>query len=385
MKHPKNLKHLLIILSCLFLVYSCSDGEDDSNSIDMPSDTVSSAPADEIIITGTMLADAQNGQPFVTGISNFTIASSDDSVAIIIATTDNKLYAIDMPSDSADATANTITSVTDIHTAIQAVYGSVPRFENMYVNPISQEVYILVSGAGAGNNAIMVVKNNGASITQLDLSAVDYVEMSYSGNFDRVADMTYGDGTLYVSLNDGADNNKAVAKISAPFTHNDTTSEKKTAMFKSNWGGSHMTTAPLDKIVYGNVGGSKRLMGVTECAPGYSFPTSDLSGAGTLDVTEYFYFPGDMPKKVFSVTTSDKTYLMLLHGFGNDVGRIDEKYLDGSRTDINANAKGTSGTFFWNLPASDITRYDDMAMIAYLSSSQFLAIDINNVLKPVNF
>ncbi len=262
----------------------------------------------------------------------------------------------------------------------------------MYTNPISKEVYILVSGGAS--SAIMVVKNNGASITQLDLSAVDYVQMSYSNtNFNWVSDLTYGDGTLFVSLNDGADNSKAVAKISAPFVHNATTTEKHTAMFKSNWAGAHETGAPLDKMVYGNVGSSKRLMGVTSCAPGYSFPTSDLTGSGALDITEYFYFQGGMPDKVFSVINGGKTYLVVLHS-GIHTVKVDEQYLDGSKTDINADATGTdwtnpflsiSGTGTYD--ATHIKKYDDNnnKMIAYLSTSQFLAIDASNVLKPVNY
>ncbi len=310
---------------------------------------------------------------------------------MIIATTDNKLYAIDIPSDPADAVANTITSVADMHTAISTATGFNPfniSYRNMYTNPISKEVYILAQDGG--QQTIVVVKNNGVSITELDLSAVNYVQMSYSNtDFNQVADMTYGDGTLFVSLNDGADNSKAVATITAPFTHNDTTDEKHTALHKSNWGGGYKTSAPLDKMVYGTVGASKRLMGVTSCAPGYSFATSDLANAGTIEITEWFYFPGDMPKKVFSVTTASKTYLMLLHGWGADgqVGRVDEKYLDGSQTDVNANAKGTdvANDNFWDLSVSDITRYDNMKMIAHLSSSQFLAIDASNVLKSVNY
>ncbi len=380
----KNIYKICLVLLIGLSIVGCDQkGE---GSIESGASGSGGETADENIITGSLLEDAQNGQPFASGIDNFTIASSDDGVALVIANTDNKLYAIDIPSNPADAAANTITSsVANIHTAIQAVYGSVPNFENMYTNPISKEVYILVSGGAS--KAIMVVKNNGTNITQLDLSAVNYVQMSYSNtNFYWVSDLTYGDGTLFVSLNDGADGSKAVAKITAPFTHNATTTEKHTAMFKSNLSGGYETSAALDKMVYGNVGSSKRLMGVTSCAPGYSFATSDLTGTGVLNITEYFYFLGDMPKKVFSVTTNSKTYLMLLHGLGADgkVGRVDEKYLDGSQTDVNANAKGTSEDF-WSLGASDITRYDDMKMIAHLSSSQFLAIDASNVLKPVNY
>ncbi len=102
-------------------------------------------------------------------------------------------------------------------------------------------------------------------------------------------------------------------------------------MFKSNWDNKYNTGAPLDYICYGETSnGSKRIMGITTCAPGFTLPITDLTGAGTLEVIEYFYYPGDLPKKVVSVNTGNKTFMFSL--YTSKIQRIGEHFIDGSIT-----------------------------------------------------
>ncbi len=383
---------LSVFVSVIFVFGGCGGengivSSEDSNNSNTPN-------------AGSMLSGALTGQPFSTGkIDNFTLASGSDSVALVIANnTTNKLYAIDIPSNSADAAANTITTVNGITASIQTVVGYAPTYMNMFTNPISKEVYILVENSGQTSSSIVVVKNNGASITELDLTSVDYSQLNYTSQPDfNVHDLTYGNGVLYASVQDGSDSTQGVAKISSPFVHNSDTTDKLLSLFKSNRAGDYMATlAPLDKMVYGKVGSSHRLMGITECAPGFSFDVGDLNTTGTMNVTEYFYFSSGLPTKVFSVNTSGKTYLMALHRCMNDFTvRVDEQYLDGSKTDINANAVGVrpagavdflacGGTT--DFSEAHIKKYtDNNKMIAYLSDTQFMVVDSSDVLKPVNF
>jgi hypothetical protein len=161
-------------------------------------------------------------------------------------------------------------------------------------------------------------------------------------------------------------------------------------VFKTNWGGSYNTDAPLETMCYGEVAGVKRLMGVTVCAPGFSFKTSDItSGSGLLQVREYFNLNTGSALKVYPVTKNGKTY-MIEHHFDGRITRVGEKYLDESQQ-FNANAKyllQVSGSVAAGLTEEDVkivAPNSTYMMSAKSSDSKIMAFKSDGSLSLLDF
>lgn len=259
-------------------------------------------------------------------LGDICIAANATDVVLLVAD-QSSVYAIDIADNNAsEAGANTITSIASFVTSkLTPIAGQPVTVSGMVVNPISKAVYVLAS---AGSTSyIFKVKDNGATITLLDLTNIKHSKMSWGGTFN-VNDMTWGNNTLYISSG-GFSLNGEVGWAQAPFTHNATVDKRATSMFKSNWGGSYFTDAPLETMVFGNVNNTPRLMGVTTCAPGFSLDISALSGSGILEVTEDFNVNTGMSAMVVFQKQGSKNWLYDLHdGY---LYRIGEKFLDGSR------------------------------------------------------
>ena len=347
----------------------------------------------------SLLTNPQTGQPFSPGTSNsiggIELVSNGADVALIIAHhTNRSLYAVDInDNDPADAPANAITEIPDFKTEIEAAIGVANiTIRNFEVNPISKSVYVLVND-GSGNRYIVVVKNNGANITSLNLTNVNYVAIAFpsTGNsYDFVEDMCWGNNTLYISLG-GYWLDNFVGTVTAPFSHNSSLTNKATSMFKSNMGGGYWTGAPLEKFDFVTVNNENRLAGVTTCAPGFSLLTDSISGSGILQVQEHFSLNGSMPLKVIAAEQNDTSYLFHLH-MGSNLIRIGEKYIDGSRIAANQYNNNRISLREWdnngnvvrpaNLTDADVIIYNEaFSMIAYYTNYQLLVLDNNDVLR----
>ena len=345
--------------------------------------------------TNSLLTNPQTGQPFTTGtINDIQLVSNGTNVALIIANNATRsLYAIDInDNDPADAAANTITQIPNFKAEIEAAIGVANiTIQNFEVNPISKSVYVLVVDRSSGNPYIVVVKNNGAGITSLNLTSVNYVAITFntSNNSYNVEDICWGNNTLYVSSG-GWWLNNFVGTITAPFSHNSSITNEATSMFKSNWGGGYWTEAPLEKFDFATINNENKLVGVTTCAPGFSLLTDSITGSSILKVQEHFSLNGGLPLKVIAVEQNDTNYLFNLHvAWQNNVLiRIGEKYIDGSRIDANqynnnrVSLRDNEGTRPANLTDADVVIYNEaFEMIAYYSDYQFLVLNSNDVLR----
>lgn len=293
----------------------------------------------------SLLSGEQKGTPFTTGIiSDFTLASNGSTTALLISNdVTGKIYAIELnDNNTADAAANAISGmVTDFSDKIAAKMGLAAnqlRIKNIEVNPISKAVYILASNSQNTSRAMFKATNGGKVIEQVMLSNVSYSEMTFSTTGHRINDITWGDNKLFLSFNQAATLNGEVAAISAPFTNGTALSARKTTVYKTNWGGGYHTDAPLETMTYAEVNGTKRLMGITVCAPGFSFETNEVvASTNVLEVKEYFNLNTMPALKVFTVNQGGTTYLIEIHINGR-ITRVGEKYIDGSQTTVNANA-----------------------------------------------
>lgn len=257
-----------------------------------------------------------------------SMASNGKDVALLL--TDNKfVYAIDIAdNDGKELMANAITSIPDfVNTKLKPVAGGAAlTIVDMEVNPISRAVYVLATDV-AGTSYVFKVRNNGATVTLMNLSSVTYSKLSISGTFS-VNDMTWGNNKLYMSSGsfslDGA-----VATVTAPFANGGTVSAKATSMFKSNWGGTYVTKAPLETMTYGMVKTTPRLIGVTTCAPGFSMDITKLGASGVVEVTEDFNMNMGTSRKVVFQRHDAKDWLFDLHD--GKIYRIGETMLNGSQ------------------------------------------------------
>lgn len=346
--------------------------------------------------TNSLLTNPQIGQPFPTetsnSISEIALVSDGSDVALIIANnTTRSLYAIDINDNNpADAAANTITQIPNFKAEIEAAIGVTNiTIENFEVNPISKSVYVLTYD-GTGKRYIVVVKNNGASITSLNLTNINYVAITFntSNNPYYVHDMCWGNNTLYVSSG-GYWLDNFVGTITAPFSHNSSTMNNATSMFKSNMGGGYWTGAPLEKFDFITINNENRLAGVTTCAPGFSLLTDSITGSGILQVQEHFSLNGAPPAKTIAMEQNDTSYLFHLHrGANNILVRIGEKYIDGSRiaanqyNDNRVSLRDNNGFRPASLTDADIIIYNEtFHMIAYYTAYQILVLDTNDVLR----
>ena len=357
--------------------------------------TISLILAGVLAQANSLLTNPQTGQPFTTGtINEFALISNGTDVALIIANnTTGKIYAIDInDNDPADAAANTITQIPDFKAEIEAHLGLTITIQNFEVNPISKSVYVVVYD-GANNRYIVVIRNNGANITSLNLSSVNYVTIAFAnpGSF-AVQDMDWGNNTLYISSGSFALDGE-IETATAPFVHNSSTANRSSSMFKSNWGGSYMTNAPLEKFAFATINNKNRLSGVTTCAPGFSLLTDSLTGSNIMEVQEHFSLNGGPPVKTIAVEQNDTSYLFHLHmSTNNTLIRIGEKYIDGSRIAANQYNNNRISLRSWdsnwnairpaNLTDADVIIYNEaFRMIAYYNNYQILVLDYNDVLR----
>lgn len=310
-----------------------------------------------------------------TKLKAMGIASNAKDVVLLLAD-GTSLYALDInDNDPKELAANAITSIPDfVNSKLKPVAGGATlNIIDIEVNPISKAVYVLATDAVS--SYVFKVRNNGADITMLNLSGISHSKLTFGSTF-AVNDMTWGNNKLYASSGsfslDGG-----VAVIAAPFTHGTTITQKATSMFKSNWGGSYVTKAPLETMTYGMVKTKHRLMGVTTCAPGFSLDADKLAGAGTIQVSEDFNMNMGMSAKVVFQRHDGKDWLFDLHD-GN-LYRVGEKMLDGSqvtagkfnsasemlRNNSGAPAPGLAADVIKQVPGSflQIALFDDYRMV----------------------
>lgn len=342
----------------------------------------------------SLLTSPATGTPFTTGkIDDIVLASNGTDVVLVGANnTTGKLYAFDInDKNPADAAANSITTVSTFKAKIQTALGvGAIAIKNFEVNPISKSIYVLcVQGL---NSYIAIVKNNGNTITSLNLNTAPYCAMVFSTTNFNIQDLAWGNNTLYVSSENTALDGE-LGSIAAPFVHNSTISKKATTMFKSNWGNQYFTDAPLEKMDFNTVNSVDRLSGVTVCAPGFSIPTSTLSGSGIIQVSEDFDMATGTTLKVVATNINNTSYLIDLHDYNFSgfykIYRIGQKYLDGSQVGANQyNASATqlrvSGNPNGSLTQAEIKMYTgNFTMIAYYNNCQLMALDAGDLLQLV--
>lgn len=326
--------------------------------------------------------------PSQNNINSIGIISNNTDVALVLGST-GAVYIIDIQdANTAEAAANTITSIPNFVTAkLDALTGKTVTVVDMVVNPHSKSVYVLGTAQdGSGTkNYVFKVKNNGANVTILNLDNSIYSKVSFTNNY-FVNSIAWGDNRLYVSAgNFGLD--AELDYMSPPFAHNSTFTKRMTSMFKSNWGGVYVTDAPLERMAYGVVKSKKRLAGVTTCAPGFSLDLAGLSGSGTLQVTEDFNVHQGMPSKVVLLNHDNKSWLYELHDLFSGSGtlyRIGEKYLDGSQVTANkynTNAqelRNNSGGVAPGMTDNDLKSMGQFAGIAFWNDGRLLVLDPKN-------
>jgi hypothetical protein len=327
-------------LSMLFLsailagMNACSKKKDDTSS-----------PA-VVAPTSNMLKSALKGKPFSTGyINDFVLAEKDQQVVMMAANNaTGMVYAIDLEDgDATQAATNAITSPVNNFGAQLALALGVPANQlsilNMEINPVSKSIYLLISNTSSNATAVVKVTNKGTTFKVIDLSNVSYVAIPFSTIGEMVNDITWGDNTIFLSYSHPTTLVGKIATAQAPFEQNEVMINRSTTVFKTNWGSTYFTNAPLETMCYAEIGNEKRLMGVTVCAPGFSFKTSDISdGSGLLQVKEYFNLNTGSAVKVYPVLKNSKTYL-IEHHFDGRIALVGQKYIDGTQTQVNANAK----------------------------------------------
>lgn len=350
--------------------------------------------AGSLMAQNGMLQSPQTGNPFTGSTpSLLTLASNGTDVVLLLSdNVSGKIFAIDIADQNpADAPANTITEVSNFTAALSAAIGVTVSIMNFEVNPISRSVYVLCRDQN-GATYVAVVKNNGTSINLLNFNNVTYSAVSYTSSGKFINDMVWGDNTLYISSG-GYSVDGEVGKVSAPFVHGASTTNRATSMFKSNWGNNYWTTAPLEKLALIKVGTETRLAGVTLCAPGFSLPVSDLDGSGVLEVDQHFDVVSAIPFKLIGVEQDNKPYLFDLHmGWpNNQLIRIGQKYIDGSRVtanDHNENAdqiRDFNGNVAPGITEDEVKIYSgSYTMMAFISNDEFLALDNTDRLKPIS-
>ncbi len=282
----------------------------------------------------TLLQNPSSGVVTTKRVSQIEMISNGTDAALVLGSNiDKALYVVDInDKNAASAVDNAITEITGFRGLIEAAAGqSSVNILDIEVNPISKSIYVLAEKNSSSPTFIVKVEKNGAKVSVVNLSNQNYSKINWSGSQSFIcSDITWGNNTLFVSSGSFSLNG-SISAIDAPFKHNSSTVNRSTTMFKSNWGGSYFTTAPLEKIAFASINNENRLLGVTTCAPGFSFPTSKITGTGTLQVKEVFnvnYLP---PLKVIHQNHNGTDYLFDLHtGTNKNLIRVGEQYLDGS-------------------------------------------------------
>jgi len=291
-----------------------------------------------VIAQNSLLQSPTTGQLLSNGrVDDIELVSNGTDVVLVAANAiASEFYAIDIADNNANnAAANTVTTIPNFQALIDAAAGQTNlNIKNFEVNPISKSVYVLAHGTGL-NSYLIKIEDNGSTVSLLDYSNMTFslIDWAGSNNYDD-QDMSFGNGTLYITSGNFSLDGE-IAWVTAPFTHNTTTTSRATTMFKTNWGSNYFTTAPLERFTFANVNGEDRLLGVTVCAPGFSLKTSDIPGGGVLQVTEDYNINTALPQKVVHQQQDGKDWLFDLHSSANILIRVGEKYLDGSQVTNN--------------------------------------------------
>lgn len=368
------MKKKLVPIYLLIIAMTAASCKKEEQTTEEPTNTPTSA----------LLKNTQTGDPFNAGtVNDFTLAYTNNEVVLLAANnTTGKIYAVALnDGDASKASENAWTgAVSDAAARIASQMGaSMANFRvyHMEVNPVSKSVYILVGDAQAQVNSLFKITKGGAEITPVNLDNVTYSTITFASNGEVITDLTWGDNTLYLGYSHPTTVAGQIATAQAPFQHNASMTSRATTVFKSNWGGQYFTDAPLETMAYGEVGGKKRLMGVTVCAPGYSFETSAINqGSGLLQVREYFNLNGGIAYSVFCMNNGTSDYLVEHHQ-GGRLTRVGKKYIDESQANFNANAPALLE--FSGVPSPGMTdedvrvlRASDVALAAKYSGSQVL-------------
>lgn len=338
----------------------------------------------------SLLKNPTTGAPFSSGkIDNIEIISNEKDVALVAFNASTKaFYVLDIEDNDPDhASANTVTSITNLGTLVNGATGQTGLvLRDLQVNPISKSLYFLVT-KGTTESYVVKIEEDGAKATAIDLSSITYSTVSWGGQAQiAVQDMTWGNGSLYITSGSNFSLDGEIAWMKAPFEHQTSTTNRATSMFKTNWGGTYFTNAPLEKLDFATINGEDRIMGVTLCAPGFSVKTSDLSGSGVLEVTEDFNIRYNTPTKVVHQSDGDKHWLFNLHG-GRTLMRIGQKYIDGSQVKNNKHNANTVhlrnqvGNPTSGLTEDEIKIYPGVYQMIADWDSENLLVYTNNELK----
>lgn len=339
------------------------------------------------MLAGVSTAFGQNAllQGSTTGTINSSSFAdlcmvSDGTDAVLLVADMSSVYAIDIAdNNAADAAANTVTTIPNfVADKLAPLVGASVTVQDIVVNPISKSVYVL--GTAGLNNVIFKVEKNGANVSILNLNNVTYSKIDWTGTAFNINDMAYADGKLYVSSGTFSLDGE-LGWISSPFVHNSTFTKRSTTLFKSNWGGTYVTTAPLETLTSGQVDGKYRLMGVTTCAPGFSIDVNTLSGSGLLSVTEDFNIHQGQSKKAVFMHHDSKDWLFDLHD--SKLYRIGKKYIDGSQVTANkydnnaVKLRDNSGKVVTSLPDDEIKLMSTstISMIAFWDNWSLLLLE----------
>lgn len=390
------MKTIIRILLIVFLAagttlwHSCKKKEVEEVIPD-PNPTPGPTPPPALISGGV------TGNPFSSGkLTNFAFAYNSGSVILLAANnTTGKIYAIDInDKDSTQATANAITgNVSNFASQIASQLGTTLSnidIRNMELNPLSKSLYVLVRTISTNNFTLFKATAGGNTLSIVDLSNVTYCALPFSTTGETIWDMTWGDNTLYISFSQSSGLNGKVASMGAPFKNDSAFTNRATTVYKTNWGGGYFTDAPLETMTYGVVDGEKRLMGVTVCAPGFSFKTSDITGGGLLQVKEWYNLNGGGAKKAFCIYSGNDTYLVE-HHYNGRITRIGEKYLNESQSSFNATAPliltGGGSTVALGLTDADVKIVAPIGTYVAAtknSNTQLLALNSSGVLSLIS-
>lgn len=286
------------------------------------------------IYANGLLQSPATGSLSTVFFNRFCMVSNATDAVLVVAGDNNALYAIDIADNkTSDAAANLISSVANFASSkLNAAAGQTVTVTDMAVNPISKTVYVLGKNAAGTTSYIFKITAAGNTVTLLNLNSIKHSKLNWNGTANFL-DLAWGNNTLYISESDVTSLNGDLGWIGAPFVHNATITKRATSMYKSNWGTTYYTDAPLETMTYGSVSGKHRLLGVTTCAPGFSLDASTISGSGVLQVTEDFNVNQGTSTKVVFLRHDSKDWLFDLHeGF---LYRIAGKYLDGSPVTAN--------------------------------------------------
>ncbi len=354
------------------------------------------------LFSNGLLKNSTNGKPIATGkIDHFKIINNGNDVALVLANNiSGSIFIVDLKDNNkSEQKANLVSEVTNYITKIEGALGVTGiTIDNIEINPISRSVYILASKTGT--SYLLKATNSGKDLSLVDLSSVDYSSLKFSNGGLFIQDITYGSDKLYVSsgqLFSGLKGEVAVA--TAPFEHSTSMTNRASSMYKTNWGGGFKTNAPIEKWDYATIGGNEKLIGVTVCAPGFSFDPSTIVGTGVFQVDEQFNLVNNVPEKVIHAFQDGKHYLYNLHNENGSAKRrmlmrVGEHYIDGTpkkNNKHNANVKRLrtfAGAVANGLTDADlkiytteyhmIAKYDDHNLLVLTSDDKLTMVKVGS-------